>query len=42
MNASDYSPTLMPDILTAVTFTDYMNGADPALDAILSLPLPDK
>jgi hypothetical protein len=33
---------LYPDIQTPVTFANYMNGADPALDAILSIPLPDK
>ena len=36
----DSGPTLIPDIQTGLTFQDYMNGADPALDAILSQPLP--
>ena len=38
--ATDPGPTLMPDILTGLTFERYMNGEDPALDAILSIPPP--
>jgi hypothetical protein len=34
-SATDYSPTLMPDIQTGLTFQEYMKGVDPALDAIL-------
>ena len=32
--AKDPGPTLVPDIQTPVTFQNYMNGIDPALDAI--------
>jgi hypothetical protein len=39
-NAKDPSPTLVPDILTGLTFRQYMNGEDPALEAILSIPPP--
>jgi len=39
-SARDPSPTLEPDIPTGLTFADYMAGRDPALAAILSLPLP--
>jgi hypothetical protein len=38
--ATDPGPTLMPDTLTGLTFEQYMNGEDPALDAILSIPPP--
>jgi hypothetical protein len=38
---SDFGPTLVPDIRTGLTFADYMSGADPALEAILSIPLPE-
>ena len=34
--AKDYSPSLMPDIPAGLTFQQYMNGEDPALDAILN------
>jgi hypothetical protein len=34
-------PTLIPDIQTGLTFSDYVNGVDPALNAILAIrPLP--
>jgi hypothetical protein len=39
-NAADPSPTLVPDIQTGLTFRQYMNGEDPALEAILSIPPP--
>ena len=39
-HANDPGPTLVPDIRVGVTFRDYMNGVDPALDAILSIPPP--
>ena len=39
-NAKDTDPTLVPDIQTGLTFEQYMNGDDPALDAILSIPPP--
>ncbi len=39
-NAKDTGPTLVPDIQTGLTFEQYMNGDDPALDAILSIPPP--
>jgi hypothetical protein len=32
--------TLTPDIVTGLTFQQYMDGVDPALDAILSIPAP--
>jgi hypothetical protein len=38
--AKDYGSALIPDIQVPVTFADYMNGADPALDAILAIPIP--
>jgi uncharacterized protein (TIGR03437 family) len=38
--ANDPGPTLIPDIRTGLTFQDYMNGIDPALNAILSIPAP--
>ena len=37
MAAKDYSNTLMPDIPAGLTFQQYMNGEDPALDAILGI-----
>jgi uncharacterized protein (TIGR03437 family) len=37
-SASEPGPTLIPDILTGLTFQDYMNGVDRALNAILSIP----
>ena len=40
MNATDYGPTLMPDIVTGLTFQQYMSGDDPAMDAIEAIPLP--
>ena len=40
--AKDPSPTLVPDIPAGLTFANYMAGEDPALDAILGLPLPGK
>jgi hypothetical protein len=34
-------PTLIPDIQTGLTFSDYVNGIDPALNAILAIrPMP--
>jgi hypothetical protein len=34
-------PTLIPDIQTGLTFSDYLNGMDPALNAILAIrPMP--
>jgi hypothetical protein len=39
-NANDPGPTLVPDIQTGLTFQQYMNGDDPAMDAILSIPAP--
>lgn len=36
--ANDPGPALIPDIRTPVTFRDYVNGVDPALDAILRIP----
>lgn len=38
--AANPDSTQMPDIQTPVTFENYMQGVDPALDAILSAPLP--
>jgi hypothetical protein len=38
--AKDYGSALIPDIQVPVTSADYMNGADPALDAILAIPVP--
>ena len=38
--AKDPGPTLIPDIATGLSFQDYTKGVDPALDAILKLPLP--
>jgi len=38
--ANDPGPTLVPDIQVPQTFQDYMNGVDPAMDAIESLPMP--
>jgi hypothetical protein len=40
--AKDFGDALIPDIQTPVTFANYMTGADPALDVILSIPLPEK
>jgi uncharacterized protein (TIGR03437 family) len=37
-NANDPGPTLIPDIPAGLTFQDYMNGVDRALNAILSIP----
>jgi Peptidase family S41 len=34
--ASDRGPTMIPDIRVPVTWQDYINGVDPALDVILS------
>ena len=34
-------PSLMPDLQTGLTFQQYSNGVDPALDAILAIPPPD-
>jgi hypothetical protein len=39
-HAKDPGPTLVPDIPTPVTFQNYSNGVDPALDAILSIAPP--
>lgn len=39
-HANDPGPTLTPDIQVGVTFQDYVNGVDRALDAILSIPPP--
>jgi uncharacterized protein (TIGR03437 family) len=36
--ANEPGPTLIPDICTGLTFQDYMNGVDRALNAILSIP----
>jgi hypothetical protein len=38
--ATDPDSTLMPDIPTGLTFQQYMNGIDPALNAILSIAPP--
>jgi len=38
--ANDPDPTLVPDIFTGLTFQGYMNGVDRALNAIVSVPLP--
>jgi hypothetical protein len=38
--AANPAPSLQPDIPTGLTFQQYMDGDDPAMDAILSLPLP--
>ena len=38
--ANDPDPSMVPDLWTALTFPDYMNGVDPALDAILKIPEP--
>jgi hypothetical protein len=35
--ANDADPTLIPDICVGLTFQDYVNGVDPALNAILSI-----
>jgi len=37
-SANDPGPTLIPDIPAGLTFQDYMNGVDRALNAILSTP----
>jgi uncharacterized protein (TIGR03437 family) len=37
-SANEPGPTLIPDTLTGLTFQDYMNGVDRALNAILSIP----
>lgn len=34
--------TLTPDIVTGLTFQQYMDGDDPAMDAILAIPAPSK
>jgi hypothetical protein len=39
--AIDDGPALVPDIQVGLTFQDYMHGADPAMDAILAIPLPE-
>ena len=39
--AKDPGPTLVPDIQTGLTFEQYMNGVDPAMDAILGIPPPE-
>jgi hypothetical protein len=39
-SANDPDPTMTPDIVTGLTFAQYMAGIDPALDAILSIPPP--
>jgi hypothetical protein len=33
-------PTLMPDVLTPLDFDQYMNGIDPAMEAVILTPLP--
>jgi hypothetical protein len=38
--ANDPDHTQVPNIQTGLTFYDYMNGVDPALDAILRIPPP--
>jgi hypothetical protein len=38
--ANDPGDSLRPDIRVGVTFADYMNGVDPALDAILRIAVP--
>ncbi len=38
--ANDPDPTLTPDIVTGLTFQQYMSGDDPAMDAILAIPAP--
>jgi hypothetical protein len=38
--AKDPGPALVPDIQTGLTSQQYMNGDDPAMDAILSNPAP--
>lgn len=38
--AKQTGPTLVPDIQTGLTFEQYMNGGDPAMDAILNIPPP--
>jgi hypothetical protein len=40
--AKETGPTLIPDILAGLTFEQYMNGVDPALDAILAIPAPGR
>jgi len=35
--ANDPGPTMIPDIQTGLTFEQYMNGDDPAMDAILGI-----
>jgi hypothetical protein len=39
---SDYGNTVMPDIVTGLTFRQYMAGQDPAVDAILKIPVSGK
>ena len=39
-SANDPGPTMIPDILTGLTFQEYLKGMDPALDAILAIPAP--
>jgi hypothetical protein len=41
-SANDPDPTLTPDIVTGLTFAQYMAGVDPALDAILAIPPPQR
>ena len=38
--ANDPGPAMIPGIQTGLTFQDFMNGVDPALDAILTIPPP--
>ena len=39
-SAKDPNSTMTPDIVTGLTFEEYMNGTDPALNAILAIPAP--
>jgi len=39
-SAKDSGPTLIPDIPTGLTFQQFRKGVDPALDAILAIPIP--
>jgi hypothetical protein len=41
-SANDPGPTMIPDIAAGLTFQQYMDGVDPALDAILKIPAPGK
>jgi hypothetical protein len=38
--ANDPVPTMIPDIQTGLTFQNYLDGIDPALNAILAIPAP--